>query len=223
MDTIKQEEQTQEVKVDVTPVRQDIKGNIDLEATLNKIRSEEKKKHQGDIDRYKKESEEKEKRLQEIELELKKIQDAGKSDIERALSQVQELSAKYTETEQRLSELNNQNRIKDLEIYKMSKLMGAGSELIPELVKGNTPEEIDLSIELAKAKYMEIVEKVKLQTQSQIQQVSNVMSPSNPVSNVIKQDKLPVSSLDVGNMTLDEYKKNREMLLKTASNSRFNG
>lgn len=204
--------------VDLTPVRKDVQGNIDLEATLNKIRSEEKRKHQSDIERYKKESEEKAKRLMDIETELKKFQDAGKSDMEKALSQVQELTSKYSETEKMLIDLKLQNQAKDLELYKVKKLMGAGSDLIPELVAGSTPEEIDLSIDMAKAKYKEIVAKIQSQTQQQIQQINSVASPSNPPSINSRQDKIGVDGMDVSAMSLEEYKKNRDALKNVAFN-----
>lgn len=209
-------EDIKETKVeDLTPVRQDVKGNIDLEATLNKIRAEEKRKHQNDIDKYKKEAEEKEKSLSELKMQLQSFQDANKSDVEKALTQINDLSTKYAEADNVIKELKAQNQLKELEIYKVKKLMSSGSELIPELVTGSTPEEIDLSIEIAKAKYNEIVSRVVKQQQQQVQQISAVIPPSNPGS-VAKQDKIGITELDVSSMSLEEYKKNRDQIRNMA-------
>lgn len=179
---------------------------FDMDATLNKIRAEEKRKHQADNERLKKE-------LEELRKVTKELQDKEKSELEKLIGHNKELETKVVESERIKAEYENALKAKDVEIYKTKKLMEAGGELIPELVRGNTQEEIDASLELAKLKYAEIVENIS----KKAQKAEKPHSPSNPQSHISKQDKVDPTQMDVSTMSLEDYKKNRDMLRKTAN------
>lgn len=62
----------------------------------------------------------------------------------------------YIASKQQLDGLETQLRTEKLESYKQKKIASSDGKIIPELVVGNSTEEIDTSIEKAKVKYAEI-------------------------------------------------------------------
>lgn len=129
-----------------------------------------------------------------------------------------ELSSLRKEHETLVKQLQEQTelaekkaRAKELEAYKIAKLREAGEEIIPELVGGTNEEEIDKSIELAKAKYHEIASKFEAQAEKQKQtSVKSATKVTNPSSTSVQ----PLTAEEINRMSPEEYAKNRDRILQ---------
>lgn len=129
-----------------------------------------------------------------------------------------ELSSLRKEHETLVKQLQEQTELaekkareKELEAYKIAKLREAGEEIIPELVGGTNEEEIDKSIELAKAKYHEIASKFEAQAEKQKQtSVKSATKVTNPSSTSVQ----PLTAEEINRMSPEEYAKNRDRILQ---------
>jgi septal ring factor EnvC (AmiA/AmiB activator) len=102
-------------------------------------------------------------------------------------------------------------RQKALEAYQAKQLRAAGEELILELVGGNSEEEIDRSIELAKEKYQEIASKFAGQQQAQtVQAVKDTFVATAPPSSAVQT----LTMEEVRKMSPEEYAKNRPLIME---------
>lgn len=100
----------------------------------------------------------------------------------------------------------------ELEGYKASKLAEAKGEIVSGLVFGSTKEEIDASIEVAKAEYQKIVAPLKAQVEQMGKpDPNNAPGPSNPAT----PPTLEVTAEQLRAMSPAEYAKHRENLLKS--------
>ena len=127
--------------------------------------------------------------------------------IKKALDDVEELREQVKqEKEQLLKDLERAR----LQVYTEKKLREAGDGLILELVHGDTPEEIDASIEVAKARYAEIEAKTK-EAVTRERQTKAEVPVTNPVS-----DKTVIPDLArVDEMTDREWGEKRQGILET--------
>ena len=107
-----------------------------------------------------------------------------KAEIKELKKQVKEYEANIVDPEKIREEISAEYEVK---LYKEQKLREVGEEVIPELVFGNTKEEIDQSIEVAKSRYQSIVGKYK--------------TPEVPPANV------NTSSMNIGNLNADDIAK----------------
>lgn len=146
---------------------------VNFEQLIAKARQEEKEKLYPQIERLKAENAslvqkvndyllkiaEKDEKISSLEKELETLKanpniteeyKTLKEEVERLRRENEELKNTY---EQKLTAI-------ELEYYKKEKIAEANGKIIPELVTGNTKEEIDNSIELAKKRYEEIVSSV---------------------------------------------------------------
>lgn len=174
-----------------------------FEDLIAKARKEEKDKLYPQIEKLKADVEsltkrnndlllligDKDSKISDLEKTLKEAQKAPKSESQ----EVKELKMRITEleTELTLTKTNAEKEVQKvkLETYKMQKMQGV--ELIPELVQGTTEAEIDASIEVAKARYTEIVGKVAQ---------SKTTSPTPPVANP------NTKTLDLKTLTTDQIR-----------------
>ena len=92
----------------------------------------------------------------------------------------------------------------DVKMYRVEKLAN-NSDIIPELVTGNTKEEIDASFEVAKARYAEIVGKVQ-----QNQAPTNTMPKLN--TDFSQLSTKSINPDDVANMSMADYAEFRKKL-----------
>lgn len=101
-------------------------------------------------------------KIEEKEQALKAKDDASLSEQDKLRKQIDELSVKLTDVvEDRKSEKEKAEKEKQrltLEAFKANKIREAGTDIIPELVEGNTEEEIVAAVEKAKVKYKQIFE-----------------------------------------------------------------
>jgi hypothetical protein len=134
---------------------------------------------------------------EKMKLELDKVREE-----QQAL--VQSLQAEKEKAEQ-------EARKNHLEAYKAEKLRLAGDELILELVGGTTEEEIDQSIEKAKAKYQEIASKFEAQAKAKTtQDVKDTFTASAPSSSNVQ----PLTREEISRMSAEEYAKNRSRIME---------
>jgi chromosome segregation ATPase len=121
------------------------------------------------------------------------------------------LSDQKEEAEREKAEQAEARRKAELKAYREAKLREAGDELVVELVKGDTEEEIDQSIESAKQKYLEIVAKVEgaRKPESRANNTPRVTNPSSNPTQAMTVDQ-------IRNMSREDFAKNREAILKAA-------
>lgn len=116
--------------------------------------------------------------------------------------------------------LDKERELRDLEAYRQRKLHEEQENIIPELidlVSGNTPDEVDASVEILRQRSAAIIQSVQQSTQPrQIKGVSVTSPSSGPMEN--QQEYQTLNSDDIRNMTMDQYVKMRDRLLSSRSN-----
>jgi hypothetical protein len=151
-------------------------GNVNFEELIARARKEEKDKLYPEIKKLKEDKNnlllvvaDRDKKIEELTGQLDKVTSDFKKtakDLETGNAsnqKVSELTATISTLERQLEDLqvkydSDVNSLK-LDSYKREKIAAAGGNLIAELVAGSTQEEIDASIETAKARYQEIANK----------------------------------------------------------------
>lgn len=121
----------------------------------------------------------------------------------------EQLRLDKTQAEQATADAEEKARVAQLDAYKTKQLRAAGDEIILELVGGNTQEEIDASIELAKNKFAEIAARFADKSKADATQtVKDNLRVTNPASSNMK----PLTSDDIRRMSPEEYAKNRDRI-----------
>jgi len=208
-----------EAETDVTTEEIPWNKNPEVLELLEKARKEEKAKLY--------------KNIESLKLKLKD-QDGDKSELEGKIADLEgELETKTNEslTEQEIlrkdfdrqfasqnktiksldktvKEMQSALQQKDLVLYRERRLQEEGDEIVLSLVKGATPEEIDSSIELAKAEYMRIADSVRNTKKSDRKKVKTVSTATPPAPKV--QDE-PDKGIE--DLSPEEYAKERDGIL----------
>jgi predicted RNase H-like nuclease (RuvC/YqgF family) len=151
-------------------------GTVNFEDLIAKARKDERDKLYGEINKLKEKNnslllviQDRDNKIVDLEKQVGKLDKDYKKvskDLEdgtKTNKTVSELTATISTLERQLEELQVQyesdvNSLK-LNSYKKEQIASAGGEIIPELVTGNTEEEITASIELAKQRYAEITQR----------------------------------------------------------------
>lgn len=180
------------------------KGATPEEVTtaVEKARKEEKDKLYPQIEALKEsmkeiqdvlraEREEKEKIKREAEEKAEAQRLAKLSDTEKQLEAIKRIEEQLKEEREERKRLETQWReartAQELDAYRETLLKAAGDEIIPELVRGNTKEEIDAALTIAKARYKEFAEKIK---QTVGAQVKGNMPSANPDTAAFEEQEL---------------------------------
>lgn len=198
--------------------------NIDFESLIAKARKEEKEKLYPEITKLKEEVEKKVARINELLLAIgekdeiisqkdKEIKELKNNSKKSDSQEVKDLNIKITELENKLAEKDKEISAIKLASYKDKKIAEAGGELIPELVTGNSEEEIDLAVEKAKERYREIVSKIASQ-QSTKPQNSNNIPPANPNTSAFTNSQVNTQSLIGLNLMTPEGRAEYEKIRK---------
>jgi predicted RNase H-like nuclease (RuvC/YqgF family) len=202
------------------PVKEEPKpsGNLNFEELISKARKEEKDKLYPQIENYKTKNNDlllvvgerdqtiadQTKEIADLKAEVKTLKD-GLKDGKASNKELTDAKLEVERLKKALEDatVNHENALNSvkLENYKSQKIAEAQGRLIPELVNGNSEEEINASIEQAKQRYAEI-------TQSAVQQVQ--MPVANPSAHVF--DFKEKSLVDIQNMSPQEYAKYRQNL-----------
>jgi hypothetical protein len=119
--------------------------------------------------------------------------------------------------------LEKERQLRDLETYRQRRIHEAQEEIIPELidlVAGNTPEEIEASVEILRQRSAAIISSIQQATQPSRVKGAAVTSPSvGPMETQTEYQSLNAD--DIRNMTMDQYVKMRDRLLNSRPKGRF--
>lgn len=193
-------------------------GSVNFEDLVKKAREEEKAKLYPEITKLKEKNnnlllvvQERDNTITEQAKKIEKLEkDNGK--ITKSLEEgtatnktVSELTLQVSTLEKQLEELQGKydtdvNALK-LESYKEKKIAEANGEIIPELVIGNSEEEVNASFETAKAKYAEI-------TQRALQGVQ--MPAVNPSATTIQLKEKSIE--EIATMSAQDWAEQRKAL-----------
>ena len=127
---------------------------------LEKNKADLKKLQDDDKAREKKvaEAADKEKRSKmEIDERMAALEDENRLKVEETDAKLLKQREEFTaEMAQKDKAFDDKLKEKELEAYRQSVIADAKGQIIPEVVKGNTREEIDATVEKAKTRYTEI-------------------------------------------------------------------
>lgn len=125
---------------------------------------------------------------------------------------------------------DQERKLAEIDTYRRQRLEQEQEEIIPallDLVSGNSPEEIEQSIVYMKERSNVIASNFAAAAQQSQQQVPfrGAAMPSVPPVGPLEQLPLnvPVTDALVKNMSMDDYKKNREQLLRMTNPNRRGG
>jgi len=216
---------TEESKVESKTPNDEVYTKAQLDEMLNKVRREEKDKLYKSIEKTKAQAQEvqaeRDKVLEDLKLakeQLSTIQDSNMSDIEKVNKQIELLAEQNDLLKKQLETVSQQAeaRVRESEVksYKQKQIEKSGL-LFPEMVSGNTPEEIDASIQMLKDREqsvrMQLEDKLR---QEKAQDVPRPMSPEVNQPQVASADRYRVSK-----MSRDEYQAYRQKIMAQAMDS----
>lgn len=182
---------------------------------IEAARKQEKDKLYKSIEQKNKEAKEFADKLAVATESLKKYETDNLSFEEKMQQELQRVKEEHeklvrsieAEKEQAVKEAKE----KALAAYKAEKLRLAGDELILGLVGGNSEEEIDQSIENAKAEYQKIANKFAVDAKEQkVRDTMSTFTATAPSSSSLQ----PLTREDINRMSPEEYAKNRPRILE---------
>lgn len=215
----------EESKVETKQPSEEVYTKDQLDEMLKKARKEEKDKLYKSLEKTKKEAEqlqsEKEKVLEDLKLtreQLSTLKDSNMSDIEKVNKQIELLAEQNELLKKQLENVSHQAeervRMSEVNSYKAKKIEQSGL-LFPEMVVGNTPDEIDASISMLKEREKSVRQQLEDQLRSErAQDVPRPMSPNVNQAEVASADRYRVSK-----MSRDEYQAYRQKLMAQAMDS----
>lgn len=196
-----------------------------LDELLNKVRREEKDKLYKSIEKTKTEAKsiqaERDQVLDDLKLakdKLSTLQDSNMSDIEKVNKQIELIVEQNELLKKQLEAVSQQaeQRVRQSEVktYRQKQIDKSGL-LFPEMVSGDTPEEIDASIELLLDREKSVRSQLEDKLRSErAQDIPRPMSPEMSQPNVASSDRYRVSK-----MSRDEYSAYRQKLMAQALDS----
>lgn len=128
----------------------------------------------------------------------------------------EELEAKM---QQDKADLEAKLRRSELRAFTEQKIREAGNEVIPELVKGDTEEEVLASIEASKNRFKQIVEQGAASVTPPAAPPVDPAASSAAVPSAVKPDAAQVTELDlsaIDNMPVEDLQKNWSSIKKQA-------
>lgn len=213
---------------------------------LAKVRSQEKDKLYPQIDKLKEEVENLKKEKQE-EAARKAAEEAAKLAEESAKQQAQleeELDAKSLikikeqewseqlererqERERAFALLERERDFANLQSYKQTKLEQERDNIMPELldlVSGNSPEEVDASLESLKERSARILESAQSAMQNARKEMTGTratLPPAGPLETNTEQRNF--TAQDIASMSMNEYAKYRDKLMSDSARGKSKG
>ncbi len=205
---------------------------------LSRVRVEEKNKLYGKIETLEQTvqrlQQEREAEVARLEAERLAAEESARKQVEadtdvRTLLQQKEqeweqrLAVERQERENALALLQQEQRFQQLNEYRSQAVAAAQNDIVPELidlVSGNTPEEIDQSIQGLKDRSARILESAQAAMQSQRQQMAGarVTAPAaGPLDNTSENQQLTPEQ--IANLSMTDYQRYRSRLLGQAGNN----
>lgn len=199
-----------------------------VEALLQKVRTDEKKKVYPELDKLKKAREESTKKIQLLEEDLKTKQSeiegirSGKvaevDSINRELTELREQNKKLETSIQSIADAAAERiRKSELSAFREKQIREAKLKHLSSYVHGDTEEEILQSIEVAKMSEAKILEDAKANARTELS--GTLPKPLAPDGSRGKNYDIisPKDRVAVAKKGPEEYRKIREQLLKQAS------
>lgn len=195
---------------------------VNFEELISKARKEEKDKLYPQIEGYKKqvadmtnlhnntllEMANKDKTIEELQNKVNELSEtkATPEEVNQLTSQIQNLQLENQQLKEAQVDVealtNSINSGWEVKLYREQKLREVGNTVIPELVNGNTKEEIDQSIALSQQRYNEIVQN----------HGGTVVSLPASNINTQKYSIKDINPLDVENMSMEEWAEKRKTM-----------
>lgn len=195
--------------------QQELLKNPAVKKLVEDARSQEKTKLYNTIHNKEEEIEalngqitELEQELEDKEAEIEEMENENLTEVEKLKKEITELKTQY-ETDKKEQELKRQQA--ELQAYKEKKLREAreaGHGLVTAVVGGDSKDEIDESIIEAKQEYERIQNEVAEKEKQANPPVQDTPSVTNPASS----NESTLTAEDVKNMSVEEYKKNRDKI-----------
>lgn len=208
---------------------------VNFETLIAKAREEEKNKLYPTIDKLKRENEAhikthnedliaiatKDKEIERLKGEVQTLQSqvdgnetdaikALKKELKAAQDEVQTLKDNAPNVEELTAKIRGEIEAEyEIKSYKENKIREANGKIIPELVSGETKEDIDASVEKAMARYTEIVGTA---TPAPSTPVNPTLNPANPSSSPLKTSNDAMKALLELDPLSPEYKEARKAL-----------
>lgn len=160
-----------------------------------------------------------EKEIEKLKEEVKLKEEQGMADNQELLETIKQMKEAQDKLVEDLEAEKKARRQAELDSYKQKKIQEANGEILVELVTGETEEEIDESVELAKQKYQEIINPYR----EKLEEYEEKLSKPNPQNAPKPADPTPSAHVEftaeeIKKMTPEEYKKYREQILKMTKN-----
>jgi hypothetical protein len=201
-----------------------------LKEAVKEAASKEKEKLYDTVEKYKKDLEVlavSAKKEQEEKDKLLKAEEDKKKEEMSAKDRVTQLEVEMTKTTKRFEEAISLKDVefkgelakRDLEIFKEKLIAEAKGEIISEMVKGTSEEELKQSAEQSKVRYKEIVENQKKQLTDELVRLGKIPGPDGKD----KQDQTPGVSgdersvADIFTMPEEEFSAYKDEVLKKYS------
>jgi hypothetical protein len=192
-------------------------GRVDeLEATVAELTKQETDRQKA-AEKAQKDAERAAKKKEEEEMELRDLLERKDQEWTARLDQ------EKIEREKILAILDQERKHASLQQYLSQKMMDEAEYIMPELhytVGGNTPEEIDQSVERAKQTTAAIVQNInaRMQGNNASRPAPGVTAPPVGPSEMVPTNRT-LTADDLKQMTPEEYAQNREALLREAGRS----
>lgn len=182
-----------------------------IQGLLENVRQQEKNKLYKTISERDNTINQLKETISDLQNQLKIKEDVSMEGEKVLLEQIQALKESQDNLVKEMELEREKARLAKLESYKAGKIAEAQGEIVAGMVKGNTEEEIDASIEVAKAEYQKIVSPLKQQVEELGKpQRENAPKPSNPST----PNQLEFTAEQIRAMSPAEYAQYRDALLK---------
>ena len=193
----------------------------EVQELIEKVRKQEKDKLYGKIEelsgtvselnaKAKAEQEVKEKVDAEAKAKADAKRKAELSTEERLAEQMktfeEQLAKEATERMRLQEELAEERQRQEVETYRQELLKQAGDEIIPDLVRGETRQDIEHSIAFAKTRYQELFQATKSKAEGKVTQ--NMPRTTNPDPAALDEAELEKS---LANLDIDPRRYQRDL------------
>lgn len=176
-------------------------------------------KAQNELSKFREEKAKREEEAEKRRLAKLSEEERQKELIEKSNQRVEQLETAFTALQQETQEIL---RKKDLELIRKDLIAEAKGEIIPELVSGDTPEELKESVEKAKVRYKELVAKVSEKVNTGPSQTPDNQDAKSIVTETPHQRKpIPtddsaskVTAEDIFKMDDNQFQEHKESILK---------
>ena len=183
-----------------------------IQGLLENARQQEKNKLYKTIDDKDSTIKQLNETILDLQSQLKTKEDTTMEGEKQLLEQIQAMKEAQDKLIQEMEKEKEQARLAKVQAYKTSKIAEANGEIITALVVGSTEEEIDASIEVAKAEYQKIVAPLKQQVEELGKpSKANAPKPSNPAT----PPQMEFTAEQIKAMSTEQYAQYREGLLKS--------